>query len=79
MTPRSSQAGAAPALAPPVSLALTLLAESWLVLKVNRAPLLMSSSSHFPLNHLMVGLPGSSFPFTLATITTSFPGGGGWG
>lgn len=52
---------------------LTLLAESWDSLKEKRAPLLLPSSSHFPLNHLMVGLPGSSFPFTLATITVSFP------
>lgn len=76
VTPRCSQAWEAPALAPPGPLALTLLAESWVVLKVKRAPLLMSSSSHFPLNHLMVGFPGSSFPFTLATTTTSFPGAG---
>lgn len=55
---------------------LTLLAESWDSLKENRAPLLLSSSSHFPLNHLMAGLSGSSFPFNLAKITASFPG---WG
>lgn len=57
-----------------------MLAASWDSLKENRAPLLLPSSNHFPLNHLTAGLAGSSFPFNLATITVSFPGRRGeWG
>lgn len=56
-----------------------MVAVSWDSLKENRAPLLVPSSNHFPLNHLTAGLAGSSFPFNLATITVSFPGRRGKG